>query len=404
MLLEIGGAVLDYLPEQQNDDHNTLIENYFKLGFQYSEILAFLSALHGIQLSLRQLKRILRTMCLRRQKDHASVEEVVDIIQQELHGTGSGLGYRQMHQLRIEHGIDADRETVQIVLKHLDPEGVRQRSRHRLKRRQYYEKGPNFIWHVDGYDKLKPYGICIHGAIDGFSRRIMWLEAGPSNKDPKITSKYFIHCVRQIGGVPKIIRSDRGTENIYIAAIQRFLRMNCNDVINGEHCFLYGKSVSNQRIEAWWSFLRKSYSSWWMNFFKDMRDSGTFDDSDPLQVECLHFCFMHVIQNELNNVAKRWNLHRIHPSNNRESPPGKPDVLYHLPEQSGATNCIINVDMNDLDIAEENYAEQRPAMGCNDSFAELANMVMEDHNYNMPVNERDAHCLYINLLHHINGI
>ena len=31
------------------------------------------------------------------------------------------------------------------------------------------------MWHIDGYDKLKPYGFCVHGAIDGFSRRIMWI-------------------------------------------------------------------------------------------------------------------------------------------------------------------------------------------------------------------------------------
>lgn len=29
-------------------------------------------------------------------------------------------------------------------------------------------QGPNFIWHVDGYDKLTPYGITLHGCIDGW--------------------------------------------------------------------------------------------------------------------------------------------------------------------------------------------------------------------------------------------
>ena len=28
-------------------------------------------------------------------------------------------------------------------------------------------QGPNFSWHCDGYDKLKPFGIAIHGCIDG---------------------------------------------------------------------------------------------------------------------------------------------------------------------------------------------------------------------------------------------
>ena len=28
--------------------------------------------------------------------------------------------------------------------------------------------GPNYAWHCDGYDKLKPYGLPIHGCIDGY--------------------------------------------------------------------------------------------------------------------------------------------------------------------------------------------------------------------------------------------
>ena len=32
----------------------------------------------------------------------------------------------------------------------------------------FSRKGPNYLWHMDGYDKLKPYGFCIHGAIDGY--------------------------------------------------------------------------------------------------------------------------------------------------------------------------------------------------------------------------------------------
>jgi hypothetical protein len=39
-------------------------------------------------------------------------------------------------------------------------------TRKRLKRRIYC--CPNYLWHFDAYDKLKPYGICIHGCIDGF--------------------------------------------------------------------------------------------------------------------------------------------------------------------------------------------------------------------------------------------
>jgi hypothetical protein len=57
---------------------------------------------------------------------------------------------------------------VRQQLKLLDPEGVEARSRHKLIRRIYRNKGPNFLVHLDGYDKIKRYGLAIHGAIDGW--------------------------------------------------------------------------------------------------------------------------------------------------------------------------------------------------------------------------------------------
>ena len=75
------------------------------------------------------------------------------------------------------------------LLKEINPEGVSQRRQKRLRRRIYHskvygldfdscnysdhsvvfvkKKGPNFIWHADGYDKLATFGIRIHGCIDG---------------------------------------------------------------------------------------------------------------------------------------------------------------------------------------------------------------------------------------------
>ncbi|XP_078360565.1 uncharacterized protein LOC144644881 [Oculina patagonica] len=204
-----------------------------------------------------------------------------------------------MHKrLRVDYGLVVSREAVRHALKLLDPDGVERRSQHKLKRRAYSAKGPNFIWHLDGYDKLKPFGLCIHGAIDGYSRRILWLEVAQSNNNPRIVARYFLDCVKQLDGVPRAIRGDRGTENVNIAAMQTFFRNNGTDSMAGEKSFIYGRLVSNQRIEAWWSFLRKNDTDWWINFFKDMRDVGLFCDDNPLHVECLRFCFTPVIQED----------------------------------------------------------------------------------------------------------
>jgi hypothetical protein len=47
------------------------------------------------------------------------------------------------------------------IMRIVDPNGVERRKRRRLIRRKYCAPGPNFIWHVDGYDKLKPFGFAV---------------------------------------------------------------------------------------------------------------------------------------------------------------------------------------------------------------------------------------------------
>ena len=52
--------------------------------------------------------------------------------------------------------------------------------------------------------------------------------------------------MKQVGGVPRCVRGDRGTENVNICALQRFFRRDGTDPMAGEKSFLYGRSVSNQ--------------------------------------------------------------------------------------------------------------------------------------------------------------
>lgn len=59
-----------------------------------------------------------------------------------------------------------------------------------------------------------------------------------------------------------------------------------------------------------------------------MRDSGLYCSNDAVQAECLKFCFMPLIRKELYKVAVLWNLHKIRPMNNAESPSGRLDMLY----------------------------------------------------------------------------
>ena len=69
----------------------------------------------------------------------------------------------------------------------------------------------------------------------------MWLEVGHTNNYPGVVASYFINCVQHVGGTASVIRGDMGTENVKIAAVQRYLR-----------------------------------HDWWITHFKDLRDRGLY--------------------------------------------------------------------------------------------------------------------------------
>lgn len=125
--------------------------------------------------------------------------------------------------LDVMCNVRTTQNTVRRVLKVISPNAVALRSHHRLQRRVYYNKGLNFLIHIDGYDKLKPFGIAIHGAIDAYSRKILWLEASNTKNNPRVVARYFMNYIRKLKRIPRVVRSDHVSENSIIKDIQTFL-------------------------------------------------------------------------------------------------------------------------------------------------------------------------------------
>ncbi len=67
-----------------------------------------------------------------------------------------------LHLRAIQRGYVVSQDTVGQLIKLTDPEGVQDRRARRLRCRHYHCTGPSALWHMDGYDKLKPYGIVRH--------------------------------------------------------------------------------------------------------------------------------------------------------------------------------------------------------------------------------------------------
>ena len=56
------------------------------------------------------------------------------------------------------------------------------------------------------------------------------------------------------------VRSDCGSENVLVAAMQFYFQADGDDEFAGSNAHQYGFCPSNQRIEGWWSFFRQSRS------------------------------------------------------------------------------------------------------------------------------------------------
>ena len=338
----------DDLPRSSEQD---VIEYCFYTGLTYRHITLMLEKQHNIIMNQRTLKRRLKNYGLKRREtvDEELKERVRDLIVQEIcNGPDSLSGYRAMrHILRLRHRINVPLRLVESLLREVDPRGVEHRQSRCLQRRTFVPPGPNFCWQMDGYDKLKPYDFSIHGCVDGFSRRSLWLEVQRSNKNPRCVASYFVKHVKAAHGCPVRVYTDPGTENGLVAGIQCYLRAEGLDKYAGSKSHKYVSSTKNQRIECQWSHYRKQRSSWWIDFFHDLHASDILDLTSDLHKEAIWFCFADLLQTDLDKVKEYWNSHRIRKSKHA-TVSGAPNMMFFLPEDFGHSDCLVPISPHKL--------------------------------------------------------
>ncbi|KGY14608.1 hypothetical protein PABG_12476 [Paracoccidioides brasiliensis Pb03] len=184
-----------YKKWEANDEIQILIKELFSRGLQDADILLIIKEKHpDSQLCIRQLRQIRQQFKLPQRRDNYESDEVKSLYQ-----------------------LDRLFKTVQL----LDPDGIKRRlndlQRHRG---SYIVPGPNYLWSIDGYCKLQHWGIEIYAAIDAYSRYIVWIYIGITNRTAVSVLRQFLDVLQATSTFPQIIRSDRGTETSMIAAAQ----------------------------------------------------------------------------------------------------------------------------------------------------------------------------------------
>ncbi|KAA0706662.1 hypothetical protein E1301_Tti014012 [Triplophysa tibetana] len=248
-------------------------------------------------------------MPIRNSRSSSLTDEELEQHIQRLHNLYPRSGSEIMRALLRAEGLLVTRQRVRLTLANIDPAAAARRWSSAVARRTYYVPYPNSLWHIDGNMRLIRWGLVIHGAIDGYSRLITYLNCNANNRAATVLTQFLkATCVY---GLPSRVRSDHGGENTQVA-----LFMN---VVHGvEHrSHITGESVHNQRIERLWRdvFLHVLHSFY--NEFYSLEDNGTLDPANDVHKLSLHLVYLPEIQSRLSRFREAWNHHCLRTEHNR---------------------------------------------------------------------------------------
>ena len=81
-------------------------------------------------------------------------------------------GIRYIRGFLLQQGMRVPRSRIIASLTRVDDVAKVILRNKTIKRREYKSARPNALWHLDGHHKLGPWGIVIHGIVDGFDRLV----------------------------------------------------------------------------------------------------------------------------------------------------------------------------------------------------------------------------------------
>ena len=126
-------------------------------------------------------------------------------------------------------------ENLRQIFQETNQQKTALRRRPRLQRREYFTLGQNFFQHIATFNKHKALDFSIYSSIDGFSRKLIWLELGTANKITQVIARYYFDLVKALAQTFDS-KPDNGAEDAQVEPIYIFLSDLSGEV---EGCFYY---------------------------------------------------------------------------------------------------------------------------------------------------------------------
>lgn len=263
------------------------------------------------------------------------LDAVVQMIYQQSPNNGAVMVWGQLQSLHMF----VPRRRVRESLNRVCPGAVENRSSSTIARRVYEVPCSNALWHIDGLHCLVRWRIVIHGCIDGYSRKIMYLQASNNNR-AKTVLDLFLEATKE-NGWPSRVRSDKGGENVDVARAMLTVQG------TGRSSHITGSSVHNQRIEHLWRDTFRCVCHTFYSLFYDIEEMQLLSPTDELQLYSLHFTFIPILNKLLREFQCSWNNHHLRSENGFT-----PNQLW----LQGLQNIDFNIHIDDNFGAEDGRA------------------------------------------------
>ncbi|KAK6981351.1 Integrase catalytic domain-containing protein [Favolaschia claudopus] len=208
-------------------------------------------------------------------------------------------------------GIHVPIRRIQESLWRVDAIGVLVRWNGVIKGRVYKVRGANALWHMDGNEKLRPWGFYRSATVEAL----------------------FLHAV-SIYGWPSRMRGDFGKEN---NGVERRMIARWGEA---HRSYIRGRSTQNIRMERGWRDVRKDTLEFFREIFMYLEEINLLDMENPIHRVCLFVVFQPRIQKSLDETIASWNRHKVRTAGNKT-----PQAIFELSKEK-AINLATALDPN----------------------------------------------------------